>query len=122
VSEHTHGWIRIGRFDDARRRSLWSRVRLDPETLQYMKLELAAGREGNDARLTLDMEDPTFAALVDVITTAEFAVDECNLTDQDNQPGDPWPGGTWTPDDEPRPWRWQAVESCGDTVRVWVRA
>lgn len=63
------GWVRVGLFDDAERRSLWVR---------YTKsaLELCSGREGDDAYARVEASDPAFGQLYDVISRAVYARDQ----------------------------------------------
>lgn len=66
------GWIRVAKLDKAQRRSLW--VRLDDN-----KIELCAGREGDDAYAVIyfsgGMGPQELAALRDVVETAEWALE-----------------------------------------------
>ena len=48
-------WVRIGRFDSAKRRSIWAK-QLDKDTI-----EIRGGREGDDSSVTLfRWADPIF--------------------------------------------------------------
>lgn len=74
------GWIRIGRYDSPRRRSLWSRVLPRPkdEDLQVPppeSIELCSGREGDDAYVKIGRDNPAFSELVDVLMYAEGNLD-----------------------------------------------
>lgn len=63
------GWVRIGLFDYAQRRSMWVRRTADV-------IELCAGREGDDVYTTIDRSNPAFRGIDDVIGTAIFARDQ----------------------------------------------
>ncbi len=52
------GWIRIGRYDSARRRSLWAR-RTDGE-----RIEVCAGREGDDCYAVVGVDNPIHDSLL----------------------------------------------------------
>lgn len=60
------GYVRIGIYDDAERRSLWARCTDEA-------IELCAGREGDDDYVKVDRSNPAFAQLRDVIECACFA-------------------------------------------------
>lgn len=65
------GWIRIGRFCDAERRSLWLRwLGTDTTTEGF---ELCAGREGGDAHVKILPGCDVYDALVRVMKTQVFA-------------------------------------------------
>lgn len=67
------GWHRVGRYDGARRRALWVRfVDLDDMHLETTceAIELCAGREGDDAYVRIDKNDPRFGELLDVFLRA----------------------------------------------------
>lgn len=76
-------WTRIG--DQRGRRSLWALLALkDPDGLltpdNIETIQLCAGREGDDAKVSIDrstIEPAIWANLVEVITAAIYAV-ECN--------------------------------------------
>lgn len=68
VKPDGEGWIRIGRFDRAKRRSLWVRVH-QREGEPVTAFELCSGREGRDSAARIDSMDPSFAALWDVLST-----------------------------------------------------
>ena len=61
------GWTRIGRYDSARRRSLWIRLIGEDESGGVQAIELCSGREGDDAYVKLTSADPQWAALCDVL-------------------------------------------------------
>lgn len=60
------GWLRIGRLDSRKRRSLWVRV-------TDKGVELCAGREGGDSYVCFPPDHPMFPQVYDLITTAIFA-------------------------------------------------
>lgn len=85
------GWIRIGRYDDVRRRSLWVRLtdkngkHLSLETIynednlevqdeSIVRVEICTGREGDDGYFSLSADDPTcsFDDLVGVLTDSVY--------------------------------------------------
>lgn len=77
------GWTRVG---PAGRRSLWCRINPKPgaeqsaggflaEPENVESINLCAGREGDDAELTIDASNPQFAAILDVILCAEYAAE-----------------------------------------------
>lgn len=79
------GWTKIGITCNAERRSLWLRWTRQPvegsKTLtQTTALELCSGREGGDAHVRVDSDDPVFADLAEVLSYAEWAAGP------DNQP------------------------------------
>lgn len=79
------GWIRIGRYDDSRRRALWSRITMDGTTPSLdgvvpSKIELCAGREGDDDYMEVLPSDPCFNALVVLLTSAEYAAETATDT------------------------------------------
>lgn len=72
--ERLAGFLRIGRMDSSGRRSLWMRMHpggggVDPS------IELLAGREGNDAAVTIRPDNPQYQAITDVISSARFAAE-----------------------------------------------
>ena len=76
------GWTEIGKRCSADRRSMWLRINwVSPEAEQtgyvtlerVMSFELCAGREGDDGYVLVDKSNPQFAALLDVMLTAEYA-------------------------------------------------
>lgn len=67
------GWMRIGDIDHVRRRSLW--VRLDGEGRISNPIELRAGREGSDAYVRIDADNPIFYAFQNVIETVAWALE-----------------------------------------------
>lgn len=82
-------WIRIGRLDSAGRRSSWARVETigeppSSDRSNVVAVELCAGREGDDAHVRLERDNPAFDALLDVI---EYAIG--NLDGSDGGPT-PW--------------------------------
>lgn len=65
-------WHRIGRICGANRRSLWIReTYVGEESI----IELAAGREGDDAYVKITKANPQYRDLVDVLTSARFAAE-----------------------------------------------
>ena len=72
-------WERIGAWDTAERRSLWVRFTQRDVTLPLLTaantlaVEFCAGREGDDAYVRIEPDNPAFAAILDVATTAHFA-------------------------------------------------
>ncbi len=62
------GFHRIGRIDNARRRSLWLREEVDA-------IELRAGREGRDASVRIERENPLYPFLEAVMSSARFAAE-----------------------------------------------
>lgn len=66
------GWQRIGVFDSASRRSLWVRI---PDSGQERpdKIELCAGREGDDAYVCIASDNPQFDSIWELISTAIYA-------------------------------------------------
>ena len=69
------GWIRVGRFDSARRRALWVRFVEAPFVCPYPAefyglsapiayIEVCAGREGDDAYSKVTCDDPTFSGIL----------------------------------------------------------
>lgn len=89
--EHGLGYTRIGIWCDSGRRSLWCRItpkqdaiRQDPEPIgawfvaeapNVLCVELCAGREGDDEYVKIEPDNPAFAALIEVLASAEYAVD-----------------------------------------------
>jgi hypothetical protein len=78
------GWDRIG--TSVGRRSLWLRVNPKPDVADedgafFIKkndiesFELCAGREGDDGYVKIEPSNPQFWELLDVLTTAKFAVE-----------------------------------------------
>lgn len=72
------GWIEIGKRCSADRRSLWARLNFKspphPATNENIEsIELCAGREGDDAYAIIHSDNPSFAALLEVILTAQYA-------------------------------------------------
>lgn len=68
------GWMRIGRYCDVDRRSLW--LRWLGQDQQDAGFELCAGREGGDNHVKILPTNPAYAALADVLSTQVYAV-EC---------------------------------------------
>lgn len=69
------GWVRIGRWDDAKRRSLWSRITEPPNAASRRdatRVEVCAGREGDDLYFDLKKGDPGFEMLLDIATAGEW--------------------------------------------------
>lgn len=71
------GWVRIGRWDRARRRSTWARLEMREGPLYWVieedmveAVELCSGREGDDAYVRVDRSCPCFSGLVDVVMYA----------------------------------------------------
>ena len=62
----TTDWVRIGRFDKARRRAIWAR-RDGPDTI-----EVSGGREGDDTAATLFRQD---GPIFDVIEAQLWAME-----------------------------------------------
>lgn len=60
-------WVRIGGLCSAGRRSLWVRI-------GEGKIELCAGREGDDNQVTIDKSNPQFETLKELFSTAVWAV------------------------------------------------
>lgn len=75
------GWVRIGRYCGARRRALWFRVPDGHGVID--EFELCAGREGDDDYVKVDRSNPQFGALLDVLSTAAFAVAPESLPEGD---------------------------------------
>lgn len=65
------GWTRIGRYDSARRRSLWCRLVGEDELGNVQAIELCSGREGDDAYVKLTPADPQWKALCDLLLRVE---------------------------------------------------
>jgi len=78
-------WTRIGRLDRACRRSTWARV----ETIEgppsneifydgddFVAVELCGGREGDDAFVRVERDNPAFEGLLDVVQYAIGNIDE----------------------------------------------
>ena len=63
------GWVRVGIFDLVERRSMWVRYTTDI-------VEICAGREGDDAIVSIGRTNPAFDDLSNVIGTAVFARDQ----------------------------------------------
>lgn len=70
------GWVRIGRYDSARRRSTWARIETiegSPSNgIMYMNedlvaVEMCSGREGDDAYVRVERGDPSFEGLLGVL-------------------------------------------------------
>jgi len=68
-------WWRIGTSHG--RRSLWLHITQYPGH-EPESIELRAGREGNDDFIRITRNNPQFNELLEVMTTARFAADECN--------------------------------------------
>jgi hypothetical protein len=73
-------WVEIGKACSAKRRSLWLRITMragEERAITYTgrtaKFELCAGREGDDAYVSVDTTNPQFEQLLDVMLTAQFA-------------------------------------------------
>jgi len=66
------GWIRLFKYDNAKRRSLWIRM-FDN------KIEFCAGREGDDSYVSLNLKkvntDKKMYELLDTIQTGQYSVD-----------------------------------------------
>lgn len=68
-------WVRIGRYDRARRRSTWARLEFIEGPPPYWgfldhevtAVELCSGREGDDAFCRVERGDPAFHDLLNVI-------------------------------------------------------
>lgn len=70
------GFDRIGRLDAAGRRSLW--LRLDYPTSpdpDWPVIELRAGREGDDAAVSIGPDNPAYRDLLNVLYAARFAAE-----------------------------------------------
>ena len=78
------GWENIGITCPAGRRSLWMRLTMNdgkfsteepdqPGIRQARRIELCAGREGDDAYVSIEHSNPAFDALLDVLLTAPVA-------------------------------------------------
>jgi len=65
------GWLRIGKYCSADRRSLWARKVVNRHGVHAV--ELAAGREGRDAFVRVVEGDRLYAAVLQVVETAVFA-------------------------------------------------
>lgn len=83
----SHGWTRIGATDSTERRSVWMRLtyRDDAprgrdglpfvETSETVaKIEIRAGREGDDLYAVFGPSNPQFAEILDVFLTARYVV------------------------------------------------
>ena len=68
VPRQGNGFVRIGRIDEARRRSMWLKEERDA-------FELIAGRSGEDAHVRVTRENPQFAELEQVMACARFAAE-----------------------------------------------
>ncbi len=67
------GWLRVGRYDSARRRALWVRfVGLDDDSypVKCRAILLCSGREGDDAFVKIRRDNPAFDALQEVLLRA----------------------------------------------------
>lgn len=83
-------WTRIGRLDDAGRRSTWARIETiegPPEFKSFggfswfeemdpIAVELCGGREGDDAYVRVERDNPAFWALLDVVRYAIGNIDD----------------------------------------------
>lgn len=61
------GWLRIGRWGSAYRRSLWSRI-------TKHGVELCSGREGDDSYVFIERTHPLHEMFEDLVSRQEFAV------------------------------------------------
>lgn len=70
------GWVRIGRYDCAGRRSTWARInmiegppsnRIFYDDADAVSVEMCSGREGDDAHVLVKRGDPAFSGLLDVL-------------------------------------------------------
>lgn len=68
------GWTRIGRWDSARRRSLWVRFNHD-DGGQIESIELRSGREGGDDHVEIEATAKCFDDLVKVLETQIWSQD-----------------------------------------------
>jgi hypothetical protein len=77
------GWVRIGRYDRAERRSLWCRVvnkEGDTDGLDDpIAIELCSGREGDDAYVKLTAADPQWGDLCNLLLRVEG---DCGLHEE----------------------------------------
>lgn len=71
-NDRSEGWVRIGRYCTADRRSLWLR-RVKRKDDGVLAIELAAGREGGDSFARYLQSDSRFAQLHEVLMCAVFA-------------------------------------------------
>jgi hypothetical protein len=62
------GWQRVGSLDKPGRRSIW--VRFGDH-----RIEICAGREGDDAYIEIEESNPAFLGLVDVFETQLWAIE-----------------------------------------------
>lgn len=83
------GWVRIGRYDSARRRSLWMRLVGADEIGNVTAIELCSGREGDDAYVKLTAADPQWADICDVLLRVEG---DCGLHVDAGTPPESKPG------------------------------
>ena len=65
------GWLRIGRIDSPRRRSLWIRDTRGAEPA----IELCAGREGDDAYVKITPDNPQWREIQHLLSCAKFAAE-----------------------------------------------
>lgn len=77
------GWRRIGRYDSAKRRALWVRVtvaRTDNviDDANVRRIELCAGREGDDAYVRIESGAPGWSDLIDVVLRSIDAACPCD--------------------------------------------
>jgi hypothetical protein len=74
-NEAGKGWVRIGQYDEPRRRSVWARISyrsFDPGIMPPAEcVELCAGREGDDAYVKVEPNNPAFR---DLVLIAEYAI------------------------------------------------
>lgn len=85
VRGEERSWVRIGRYDRARRRSLWCRlVGEDVDGIGTVQaIELCSGREGDDAYVKFTPADPQWEDLCDLFLRVEH---NCGLhKDTDNE-------------------------------------
>lgn len=78
------GWIRVGRYDSAKRRALWIRFLgpksggpiTDPVRDTITAIEMCSGREGDDGHCIILEENPSFDSLLDVLLHAADHIPE----------------------------------------------
>jgi hypothetical protein len=83
----SHGWTRIGATDSAERRSVWMRLTYRADALcganglpledtseTVAKIEIRAGREGDDLFATFEPSNPQFSEILGVFLAARYAV------------------------------------------------
>lgn len=63
------GWVRVGRYDKAERRSIWVK-------LFAHRIEIRAGREGDDAHVVINATNPAYEGLRDLFERQIWA-QEC---------------------------------------------